>query len=218
MASPSDDGAVSALEQQAARQRESEHRVKNTLQLISSLVMLQGRRTADENVRQALKAVQQRVAAVSVAHRHVAWGEDAEETELSALIREIVGDLAGSAGREGVTIDLDLDNVVIPGRNAAPMALLVSEAVSNALRHAYPDGRNGRIRVALRRQPDGFELSVADDGVGAGPEAPKPGFGLTVAQLMAQQVRGRLETVGGGTQPGVRLAVTVAMENAVERA
>src|SRR5919112_559750 len=58
----------------------------------------QAERASDEAARQALKAVQQRVAAVSVAHRHVGWVDDAEQVELSALVREIVGDLAGSAG------------------------------------------------------------------------------------------------------------------------
>lgn len=205
-----------ALERHTARQREAEHRVKNTLQLISSIVMLQGRRAPDEAARQALRAVQQRVAAVSVAHRHVSWSEDAEEVELAGLIREIVGDLAGSAGREGVEIDLDLESVVIPGRHGAPMALLVSEAVGNALRHAYPDGRNGRVRVVLRRTPDGFGVDVADDGVGMDPGAPKAGFGLTVAQLMCQQLKGRLETAPG--QPGVRISVSVPMESQAPRA
>jgi two-component sensor histidine kinase len=216
MATASDDSAGDALERHAERQREAEHRVKNTLQLISSIVMLQGRRADDDGARQALRAVQQRVAAVSVAHRHVTWSEDAEEVELAGLVREIVGDLAGSAGREGVDIDLDLESVVIPGRHGAPIALLVSEAVGNALRHAYPGERNGRVRVGLRRTLDGFELAVADDGVGMDPTASKTGFGLTVAQLMAQQLRGRLETSAG--QPGVRIAVVVPMDSQARRA
>lgn len=199
-----------ALERQAAREREVEHRVKNTLQLISSLVLLQGRRAKDEGAKQALRAIQQRVAAVSVAHRHVSWTADAELVELAPLIREIVGDLAGSAGREGVTIDLDLEPVSAPGRQGAPLALLVSELVGNALRHAFPDGRNGRIHVTLRRAADGFELAVADDGVGMPSGAPQEGFGLTVVQLMTQQVRGRLES--RPTQPGLRLSVSVPMD------
>ena len=109
-----------------------------------------------------------------------------------------------------MAIDLDLETVTIPGRQAAPVALLVSEAVGNALRHAYPEGRSGRVRVGLRRTGDGFELSVADDGVGIPPGTPPTGFGLTVAQLMAQQLRGRLET--DAAQPGVRLSVVVPLE------
>lgn len=210
MVSPIDDSPELALERHAERQREAEHRVKNTLQLISSIVMLQGRRAADDASRQALRAVQQRVAAVSVAHRHVSWAGDGEEVELSGLVREIVGDLAGSAGREGVDIDLDLESVAIPGRHGAPLALLVSETVGNALRHAYPAGVSGRVRVALRRTGGGFELVVADEGVGLDPSQSKTGFGLTVAQLMAQQLRGKLETAAA--QPGLRIAVSVPMD------
>ena len=215
MASPNTDSPEAALERQAERAREVEHRVKNTLQLISSIVLLQGRRAADEGARTALRAVQQRVAAVSVAHRHVCWGDDCEQVEVAALVREIVGDLAGSAGREGVAIDLDLEAVTIPGRQAAPVALLVSEAVGNALRHAYPEGRTGRVKVALRRSGEAFELSVADDGVGIPAGTPPSGFGLTVAQLMAQQLRGRLMT--DVAQPGVRLSVSVPMDSEAVR-
>ena len=211
MAHPNAESPEAALERQAARAREVEHRVKNTLQLISSIVLLQGRRAGDEGAKAALRAVQQRVAAVSVSHRHVGWDEDCELVEVAALVREIVGDLAGSAGREGVAIDLDLETFHIPGRHAAPVALLVSETVGNALRHAYPDGRAGRVRVGLRRTGEGFELSVADDGVGIPPGTPPTGFGLTVAQLMAQQLRGQLTT--DVAQPGVRLSVVVPMDS-----
>ena len=207
MASAMEDSPEQALERHTARQREAEHRVTNTLPLISSIGMLLGRRMTEVAARQA---------AVSVAHRHVTWSEEAEEVELAGLIREIVGDLAGSAGREGVAIDLDLESVSIPGRHGAPLALLVSETVGNALRHAYPEGVNGRVRVGLRRTPGGFELLVADDGVGLDPAMSKAGFGLTVAQLMAQQLRGQLETAAG--QPGLRIAVSVPMDSQAARA
>jgi two-component sensor histidine kinase len=210
MAIPNTDDSDAALAKQAERQREVEHRVKNTLQLISSIVLLQGRRAPDESARQALKAVQQRVAAVSVAHRHVGWVEEGEQVELAPLIREIVGDLAGSAGRDGVDIELDLESVTIPGAQGAPVALLVSEAVGNSLRHAFPEGRGGRIRVGLRRQADSFELTVTDDGIGMLSDAAPTGFGLTVIQLMAQQLRGRLVT--DSLQPGRLISVCVPMD------
>jgi len=216
MADPTTENAEAALEPHAQRAREVEHRVKNTLQLISSIVLLQGRRADDETARRALKAVQQRVTAVSVAHRHVSWINDAEQVEVAGLVREIVGDLAGSAGREGVQIDLDLDSFTIAGRQGAPMALLVSEMVGNALRHAYPDGRAGRVNVSVRRTATGFDLNVADDGVGMAAETPKTGFGLTVVQLMTQQLRGRLETTSA--QPGLRLSVSVPMETSTPAA
>lgn len=215
MAGTMTDSPELALERQAARHREVEHRVKNTLQLISSIVLLQGRRAKDEGAREALRAVQQRVAAISVAHRHVDWAGEAEQVELAALVREIVSDLAGHAGREGVTIDLDLEPVTIAGRQGAPVALLVSEAVGNALRHAFPDNRSGRVRVGLRRVGANFELSVADDGVGMAADAPTGGFGLNVVQLMSRQLRGKLAT--DMAQPGLRHTVTVPMETPAPR-
>lgn len=205
-----------ALERHAERAREVEHRVKNTLQLISSIVLLQSRRASDEAAQKALRAVQQRVAAVSVAHRHVSWSQDAEQVQVAPLVREIVGDLAASAGREGVDIDLELDSVTIPGRQGAPVALLVSEMLGNALRHAFPDERPGRVRVTVRRTATGFELAVCDNGVGMASETAKTGFGLTVLQLMAQQLHGRLETTA--SQPGLSLSVSVPMDAAASRA
>jgi two-component sensor histidine kinase len=198
------------LDRQATRQRDSDHRHKNTLQLISSIVLLQGRRSADETARHALRAVLQRVSAVSVADRHVAWTDGSEAVELAALVREVASDLAKSAGREGVALELDLEPVTAPGRVAAPVALLASEAVGNALRHAFPGDRPGRVQVSLRRTTAGFDLRVADDGVGLADGAPPTGFGFSVLQLMAQQLRGRLET--DATQPGLRLAVSVPMD------
>lgn len=204
-------GADSARERHEARAREVDHRVKNTLQLISSLVLLQSRRAPDEATRTAMRSVLQRVAAVGVAHRHVCWDEDGgERVELAALIREIVGDLAGSAGRSGVEIELDLEPVAAPAPQSAPIALLVSETIGNCLRHAYPEGRTGKVSVSLRRTSEGFVLGVVDDGVGCGGDMRAAGgFGLMVAELMARQLQGEFRIAS--TQPGVQVLVSVPM-------
>ena len=190
--------------------RETEHRVKNTLQLISSVILLHSRRAPEPAAREALKAALQRVTAVSVAHRHVERIDGVECADVPALIRELAGDLASSLGRNGVEVALELDPLVIPGRNAAPIGLLVSEALGNALRHAFPDDRRGRVVVALRCDAEGFELSVTDDGVGEPADGLAKGFGMTVIQLLAQQLKGRLTT--GAAQPGFRLAVQAPMQ------
>lgn len=208
MADAETQALIEALERQAVLQREADHRIKNTLQLISSLVMLQGRRTADEGARQALKALLQRVQAVSVTHRHVVRDGEHEVVELAALLRELAADLAASAGRKGVAIDLDLEPVRAPAKDGAPVALIFSEALVNALRHAFPDGREGRVRVSLEARPDSYVLIIADNGVGPG-DGPK-GFGAMVLQLMAQQLRARLDT--DSAQPGLKLSVSVPMD------
>lgn len=190
-------------------QRETEHRVKNTLQLISSIVLLQSRRTPDPAARAALNAVLQRVTAVSLAHRHVSWVNGVEQVDATALVREVALDLAGGAGRDDIALALELDPLLAPAAQAAPLALLVNESLGNALRHAFPDGRRGRVSLSLRREDGGFELAVDDDGVGMADGAPPKGFGLTIVQLLAQQLRGRLVT--DAAQPGLRLSVHVPM-------
>lgn len=199
-----------ALAAQGELQREADHRVKNTLQLISSLVLLHGRRAKDEGVKRALKAVQSRVTAVSVALRHVVRTAGVEQVELAALVRELAGDLA-AAGQEGIQVAMSLEPVTIPARHAPPLALILNEALGNALAHAFPDGRPGRIDITLTRTPDGLQLSIADDGVGAA-GGRSDGFGRTLLQLLAQQLRAKLETADA--QPGVRVAVWVPMDQA----
>ena len=190
---------------EVARAREAEHRARNTLQLISSLILLQGRHSPDAATGPAMASLLTRVAAVSAAHRHTVWIDDREQVELSALILEIVGDLAKSASRDGVTIELDLEPVLAPGRLAAPLALLISETMGNALGHAFPDGRTGRIRVALCRRADKLELGIDDDGNGAPSPTPTTGFGLTVVKLMVQQIRGQLDMTA--LHPGFRVSI-----------
>lgn len=192
---------------EAPRAREAEHRARNTLQLISSLILLQGRHSPDVAAGPAMASLLTRVAAVSAAHRHTVWIDGREQVELSAIIREIVGDLAKSASRDSVTIELDLDPVLVPGRLGPPLALLVNETVGNALCHAFPDGRPGRVRVALRQEAAGLEFCVEDDG--AGHSSPAPGFGLTVVRLMVQQIRGQLDIAD--LHPGLRVSVTVPL-------
>jgi two-component sensor histidine kinase len=209
MSEPETDALRSAIEAQVALQRETDHRVKNILQLISSVILLQGRRATDPMAQAALKSVLQRVSAISVASRHIERAADGELTDLTALVREIATELASSAGREAIAVDLDLEPVSLPARHGAPLALVLSEALANALVHGYPDGRAGRVQVVLHRQPAGFVLRVSDDGVGVPEGGPTKGFGLTILQLMVQQLRARLETT---TQPGFSLAVHVAMD------
>jgi len=201
MVSPDAEGA------QAASAREAEHRARNALQLISSLILLQGRHSPDTAAGPAMASLLTRVAAVSAAHRRTVRVENREQVDVAALIRDIVGDLAKLAGRDGVMIDLSLEPILAPGPLAPPLALWVNETVGNALDHAFPDGRTGRVRVLLRQDAVGLELCVEDDG--AGRSSSTSGFGLTVVRLMVQQIRGQMDIMD--LHPGLRVSVTVPL-------
>jgi two-component sensor histidine kinase len=202
-----DAGALElALAQKSALLHEIDHRVKNNLQLIASLILLQSRRTADPNARAALKTVLERVAAVATVHRRL-FQNDPLSFDVADFIRDLTGDLAAAAGRDDLEIELDLDHVAIPAASAAAFALVVNELLGNAIKHAFPAGRRGRVSVRLSNGDELCRLVIADDGVGLGGH--EPGFGLTIVKLLGQQLHADLQIEDA--QPGVRATVIVPM-------
>jgi two-component sensor histidine kinase len=188
-----------SLIQTRALLREVDHRVKNNLQLIASLIQLQNRRTEDAAARHALQTVLERLNAVTTVHRRLFQG-DPQQFEVAEFIRDLTPDLAAAAGRDDISIALDLEAVQVPASAAAPLALVVNELLGNALKHAYPAGQGGQVRVTLRGEGPDCILSIADDGAGlAGRPA---GLGLTIVRLLCQQLRAQLtldETTPGLT-------------------
>ena len=180
---------------------EVDHRVKNNMQLIASLILLQSRRSADPTARDALRSVLARVNAVATVHRRLFQG-DVQRFEVDEFVRDLASDLA--TGRDGVEIALALEPVQIPASAAAPFALIANELLGNAIKHGYPEGRRGRISVQLAQEGDACVLRITDDGVGLTDEA--PGFGLSLVRLMCQQLHAELELNGGagGTRAALR--------------
>jgi len=207
---PDPDGRAleAALAEKSALLHEVGHRVKNNLQLVASLILLQSRRTAEDGARAALKTVLERVNAVASVNRRLFQG-DPQQFEVAGFIRDLTADLAAAAGRDDLKIALDLDPVDIPAASAAAFALVFNELLGNALKHAFPAGRAGRVDVRLRLADRGetLALTVADDGVGMGSQA--PAFGLTIVKLLCQQLHAEIEIADA--QPGVRTTVTVPM-------
>lgn len=192
-----------ALAEKTALLHEVDHRVKNNLQLISSLMLLQSRRITDETARQALKTMLERVSAVATVHRRLFQSDDAQHFNVTDFVRDLAGDLALAAGRDDVKIALDLQPVTIAASAAAPFALVLNELIGNALKHAFAEGQSGTIGISIAQVDDICILTVSDDGCGMG-EAPKA-FGLTIVHLLCRQLRAGLEF--GVEGPGVRAVV-----------
>lgn len=180
---------------------EVDHRVKNNLQLIASLIQLQARRTEDAGQRLALKTVLERVNAVTTVHRRLFRG-DVLRFDAADFLRDLAGDVAAAAGRDDIEIALMLQPVQIPAASAAPFALIANELIGNALKHAFPE-RAGRVCVTLDQEGEACVLTVADDGVGLNDAA--PGFGLTLVRLLCQQLHAELDLrVAGGATAVIR--------------
>ena len=198
-----------ALQQKTALLHEVDHRVKNNLQLISSLLLLQTRRVTDPGVKSSLRGMLERVSAIATVHRRLFQSDDVERFDVSAFVRDLVSDMTGSARRDDITVRLDLERVDIAASKAAPLALVINELFSNALRHAFPpealNGRKGEIFVGITRQDGDFRIEITDDGVGLETSASSGGFGLTIVQLLCQQLKARSETTPA--DPGTRVVV-----------
>ena len=196
-----------ALEQKTALLHEVDHRVKNNLQLISSLLLLQNRRVSDPSVKHALRGMLDRVNAIATVHRRLFQSEDIERFDLSAFVRDLVADIVGASGRDDVQFRLDLERVEVPASKAAPLALVINELLSNALRHGFPAGRGGQIFVGISREQDDLRIEIADDGLGVGGagDAASSGFGLTIVQLLSQQLKARTQTED--TASGTRVVI-----------
>jgi two-component sensor histidine kinase len=201
----SPEARLAALEAELAGERaltrEVDHRAKNSLQLVSSLLLLASRRSATDEARQVLRSMHLRVGAVAAAHRNLLVAGSTERFDLTQLTQELAGSLAQT---QGAAIRLSLEAVEVEPAAAPPLALMMNELLMNALTHAGRDGQPPEVSVQLDKTPDGFALAVQDDG--PGPEAAQTaGFGLMMVRLLAQQLGARFAMEDA--QPGLRAVV-----------
>jgi two-component sensor histidine kinase len=200
---PQDD-LQAAVDRERARAREIDHRAKNSLQLVTSLLVLAGRGVQQDETRQVLRSLQQRISALAAVHRGFVEG-DGEHFDLTAFVREQTSALTRGA-RPGVALNLDLDPVHVPATAAAPLALIVNELTANVLIHAAAHGGPMNAVLRLQRLEPGFVLVVEDDGPGLPESAGETGLGLTLVRLMAKQIGAALALEPA--QPGLRAPVT----------
>jgi two-component sensor histidine kinase len=205
-----------ALDQRTALIHELDHRVKNNLQLISALMLMQARRAGNPEVRRALDGMAERLHAIGAVHRRLFQREDVGRFDLSDFVRDLVSDLGGASGRPEIRFACALEPVEAPAERAAALALLINELLTNALRHAFPGGRAGVVSIDLSIVANDLRIEIADDGVGmSGPAGGScdgsQGFGLTIVDLLSRQLHGRLSRDPG--PPGVRTLVVLPLKH-----
>ncbi|HUF56223.1 MAG TPA: histidine kinase dimerization/phosphoacceptor domain -containing protein, partial [Thermohalobaculum sp.] len=195
-----------ALQNAELMMQETVHRVKNSLAMVSGLLNLQARRAGSDEVRAEVEMARDRVAAVANLHEHLHLASDLSSVEMPAFLRRLLGGLERTAGAR-VRLVNAVEPVTIDPRRAAIVGVLVNELVTNALRHAFPDGRAGTVTVGLARSGEGgFRLVVEDDGVGMPADgAGRRGLGSMLLDRMAGQLRATLHRER--LAPGTRLTL-----------
>jgi two-component sensor histidine kinase len=177
--------------------KEIHHRVKNNLQVTSSLLRLQSLQLRDENARAMLRDSQDRIRAMALAHEMLYRSRDLSTVDFAEYARSLVAHLSRSYGvRAGqIALRVQIDKVFLGLDVAVPLGLIVNELVTNSFKHAFPNERKGEIMLGLRAPSDTtYELTVADDGVGIPPGHDTNGsLGLQLVHTLTEQLEGHLE-------------------------
>ncbi len=204
-----------ATTQQELLMQEIHHRVKNNLQIVASLLNLQASRIKLPEARAEFQAARDRIRALATLHRHLyAYGE-LHTINMRSFLIELCGQLLQALGetpaRGRIKLDIEAPELRISSDQAVPMALIVTEAVSNAAKYAFPGGRSGHIEVRLTIIGEGaaemLRLTIEDDGVGISSgraetaEGVRDGIGTRLIRGFARQLQATLTlTHDGGTR------------------
>jgi two-component sensor histidine kinase len=177
---------------------EIHHRVKNNLQMVASLLSLQAGRVRSDEAREALNSARRRVLSLSVLHKHLFERDDVENVDVGKFLDDLCVQLRGShvgSYDARIRITCECDPLILPTRDAIALGLIVTEAVTNATKYAFPGKRGGKIYVRLAVADDRVKLSIKDDGVGVqgeGDPALTGGLGRSLMEGLAGQLSGAL--------------------------
>ncbi|WP_159397804.1 histidine kinase dimerization/phosphoacceptor domain -containing protein [Sorangium cellulosum] len=207
-----------SLQEKEGLLKEIHHRVKNNLQVTSSLLELQSTRMSDDAARQMLRDSQDRIRSMALVHEMLYQSQDLARVDFGDYIPRLVRYLfrSYSVNQSCIACRTEVDAVSLGVDTAVPCGLIINELVSNSLKHAFPGNRKGELTVTMKRcAGSAYELTVADDGVGLPPglEAETTDtLGLRIVRTLTQQIEGALEI---NTMPG-RTEFRITFERGVE--
>lgn len=181
--------------------RELHHRVKNNLQVVSSLLDLQSSAIADPSARDIFKQSQNRIGSMALIHEQLYQTSNLAQVDVRPYIEKLTYHLEASSAvwSDHITLHLEIDDSSLEIDQAVTCGLIVNELVTNALKHAFPADHRGAacVRISFNRTGDGFRLLVSDNGRGFGGDAtagPRRGLGLSLVGMLVQQLRGTMDT------------------------
>jgi two-component system, sensor histidine kinase PdtaS len=196
------------LREKAILLQELQHRVANSLQIIASVLMQSARRVQSDETRGHLRDAHNRVMSIAEMQRQLGTsvlGPVKLRTYLADLCRSIGASMIHDS--EQISLDVTTDETVISSHDSVSLGLIVTELVINALKHAFPDRRHGRISVTYRSEGSDWTLTIRDDGVGMplGPKPPKAGLGTSIVEALAKQLGAEVQVTAA--KPGTAVSI-----------
>jgi PAS domain S-box-containing protein len=198
-----------SLEEKEVMLKEIHHRVKNNMQVISSLLSLQAKGVADSTVKAMLEESRNRVSSMSLVHEKLYQSKDLAYIDFKEYLQSLVDGIANTYKRHDVVISMEMEPVALDVNVGIPCGLIVNELVSNSLKHAFPEGRKGTISLGINKNSEvNYVLFVADNGIGFSAEMDfrKPStLGLQLVNVLSTQINGKIER---SQEEGTRFSIT----------
>ena len=182
--------------------REIHHRVKNNLEVVSSLLSLQSAQISDLDTKEAMLESQNRVQSIGIVHQKLYQGTNLGAIEMKDYFMNLSESILDSFGAEGrINVVCNMENLEVDIDTAVPLGLIVNELLTNTFKYAYPNGQKGNVIITLQRLvPGKLNLEFSDDGVGKSAVTQGTGFGSQLILLLTQQLDGTMrEDTANGT-------------------
>lgn len=202
-----------ALEDKQMLMKEIHHRVKNNLQIVASLLSIQARQVGDAHAKDALSASRDRVIAIAGIHNLMYQGDSSDTVVFGAYLQTLIERIQRAFAASDVTFEVNSDNLELPVNQAVPLALIVNELLTNAVKYAFawPQG-DARVNVRLADDYDSITMIVEDNGVGM-PADTDPlnsdSLGMTIVQSLTSQLDGTVAFTNREDRSGLRVVVNV---------
>lgn len=195
--------------------RDVNHRVGNNLAMVSALLNVQSRQSGEPAVRTALQQAQSRIQAIAAGQRRLRLDIETDEIDARAYMEDLLAEIGKAAEGRPIEVTLAMDEIRLPGRDAVSFVVIVNELVTNAIKHAFPDGMAGKIVIRLEEtaQEDAaaLALSVEDDGIGMPEEVKTKGLGQTVIASLLRSMQATMTSTPldpDSSRPGTCVTLT----------
>ncbi len=187
-----------SLEEKVVLLKEVHHRVKNNLQIISSLLNLQSDYLEDDRSRDIFKVSQNRIESMALIHEKLYQSKDLARINFAEYVQDLVDGLLSSyeLNSSNISTNLDVDDSLLSLDAAIPCGLIINELVLNSLKHAFPTGTKGKICITLTKVEGNLTLSVGDNGIGFPAEVDfqnTKSLGLQLVIALTNQLKGTVE-------------------------
>lgn len=195
-----------ALDAKTLLLHEVDHRVKNNLTMIGSLLRLQVRTIDDPSIAAKLDSMLERVDALAVVHRQLYQSSDIAKFDIGSFAESLVSDVVGSSGRADITLDVRAQPLFVDAANASALGLILNEILTNAVKHAFADGRSGHLSLLVESGDGQGVIRICDDGPGMPSTRRSRSIGTSLITRLARQAHA--EATWSDHKPGTCVTIT----------